>query len=113
MSKLEKVLIVIVIIILGLITFSYLKAEAKQVEPINTMTEATESVSGTRSVRTSGSYVKKPQFVWQVVKFGDISEDVKTFQKMLNYQINAGLVVDGVYGNLTESAWQVYKLTLK
>jgi len=69
---------------------------------------------------SSGSYTReawakiqaswyKPVYVWDVVKFGDISEDVKYLQIYLNNK-GANLVVDGIYGPLTLEA---FKPTMK
>lgn len=43
----------------------------------------------------------KPVYVWDVVKLGDRGEDVKTMQIVLNLK-GANLVVDGIYGVLTQ-----------
>lgn len=45
--------------------------------------------------------VKIPVYVWDVVKFGDRGEDVKTLQMYLNNK-GANLKVDGIYGILTQ-----------
>lgn len=61
-----------------------------------------------------GKYLQKPAsaqptvYVWDVVKFGDKGENVKTLQMYLNNK-GASLVVDGIYGPLTLAAFGSFK----
>lgn len=61
--------------------------------------------------RKTGSYmpITKPVYVWDVVRFGDRGENVKTLQMYLNNK-GASLKVDGVYGKLTLQAFELHIL---
>lgn len=77
--------------------------EIKDEEPVEEPEVTPEPV---RSTRKTGSYIKitKPVYVWDVVKFGDRGENVKTLQMYLNNK-GANLVVDGIYGFKTLKAF--------
>lgn len=69
----------------------------------------------TSSRRSSGSYIKpiaKPVMVYDVIKYGDMGQAVKDFQMFLNNK-GAKLVVDGIFGDLTQGAWLEFEKTIK
>jgi hypothetical protein len=118
-----KVILVVWAIVFGILilTTNCKSAEAKNqlppcprafpcdIDPIEDPIDPEPSSSGHSS---SGSYVRKVTDVtYDQVKFGDRSIAVMYFQQMLNRN-GAKLVVDGIYGKLTQSAYDLYKLTL-
>lgn len=123
--KLVAVFIGLIIILVGM-SFVVNSVLATNQPPCCEQVDDPEEVSDmppqeeSSSHRSSGSYVKKvvkTEYVWEVIKFGDNdringNDYVATFQRVLNAQINAGLVVDGIFGVKTQSAWELYSLTL-
>ena len=67
------------------------------------------------SHHSSGGYMPKKApvvYVYDVVKYGSMGQAVKDFQMLLNNH-GAKLVVDGIYGELTQKAWLKYEATIK
>jgi hypothetical protein len=87
--------------------------ETAEQTPEPTPEPTTEPVQEIRHKKT-GSYLRitKPQYVWDVIKFGDKGENVKVFQMVLNNH-GAKLKVDGIYGLKTHTAWLNYEKLIK
>lgn len=115
----NKIIVAIIALVALLGLFLIIKSvSAKTIEP-EECCKAEEEIAEvypetTTSSRRTGGYIKqiKPTMVYNVVKYGDIGQAVKDFQMFLNNK-GAKLVVDGIFGPLTNIAWLEFEKTIK
>lgn len=112
----NKIIVAIIALVALLGLFLIIKSvSAKTIPPDTECCQEKEEIETlSSSSRRTGGYIKpiKPTMVYDVIKYGDMGQAVKDFQMFLNNK-GAKLVVDGIFGPLTNIAWLEFEKTIK